>query len=58
MTEAVLIALPAVPVATAGVVLLAPSGRVADRINLGGAVVTAAVAATVVVLALAAAPGV
>jgi hydrogenase-4 component F len=53
-----MIALPAVPVATAAVVLLAPSGPVADRVNLLGAALTAAVATTLVVLALAAAPGV
>jgi hydrogenase-4 component F len=57
-TDALLIAQPAVPAAAAAVVFLAPSGRVADRINLVGAVVTAAIAAALVVLALAAAPGV
>jgi hydrogenase-4 component F len=57
-TDALLIALPAVPVATAGLVLLAPNGPVADRINLCGAAVTAAVATTLVVLAMVAAPGV
>ncbi|MBS1888372.1 MAG: hypothetical protein JSU06_14415 [Actinobacteria bacterium] len=58
MTEALLIAQPAVPVATAALVLLAPSGRAADRINLLGAVLTAAVATALVAIALAAAPGV
>lgn len=57
VTEALLIAQPAVPVAIAGLVLLAPSGRVADRLNLAGAVLTAAIATTLVVLALTAAPG-
>jgi len=53
-----MIAQPAVPMATAGLVLLAPSGRVADRLNLAGAVLTAVIATTLVVVALAAAPGV
>jgi hydrogenase-4 component F len=57
-TEALLIAQPAAPVATAALVFLAPSGRVADRINLAGALLTATIATTLVVLALAAAPGV
>ena len=58
MTEVLVIALPALPALAAGLVLLAPSGRAADRFNLVVAVLTAAVAATLVVLALAAAPGV
>jgi hydrogenase-4 component F len=58
VTEVLVIALPSLPVLAAGLVLLMPSGRAADRFNLVAATLTAAVAATLVILALTAAPGV
>lgn len=58
MTEILVFVLPALPALAAGLVLLLPSGRAADRFNLVVATLTAAVAATLVVLALTAAPGV
>jgi hydrogenase-4 component F len=58
VTEILVFVLPALPALAAGVVLLLPSGRAADRFNLVVATLTAAVAATLVVLALTAAPGV
>ncbi|MBS1879972.1 MAG: hypothetical protein JST31_10690 [Actinobacteria bacterium] len=47
----------AAPVVTAAAALLAPTTRSADRLNLGGALVTAALALAVAVIAIAAAPG-
>jgi hydrogenase-4 component F len=58
VTEVLVIALPAVPTLAAGLVLLAPNGRAADRFNLVVAVLTAVLATTLAVLAVAAAPGV
>ncbi|HEX3736877.1 MAG TPA: proton-conducting transporter membrane subunit [Solirubrobacterales bacterium] len=56
MTEALVIAMPAVPLAAALVVPLAPSARAADRLNVAAAVLTAALALTLATLAIAAAP--
>jgi hydrogenase-4 component F len=58
VTEALVIALPALPALAAGLVLLAPSGRAADRFNLVVAALTSAVAGALVVRALTAAPGI
>ncbi|MFT3863402.1 MAG: proton-conducting transporter membrane subunit [Solirubrobacterales bacterium] len=58
MTEALMIAQPALPALGAAAVLAAPSGRAADRLNLVIAVLTAAIAATLAIIALAASPGV
>jgi hydrogenase-4 component F len=55
--DALAIATPAVPLLAAGLVLLAPSARVADRLNLAAALLTAAPALVLAVIAIAAAPG-
>jgi hydrogenase-4 component F len=56
VTEALLIAMLAVPPGAALVIALAPSAPAADRLNVGAAVLTAALALTLAVLAIAAAP--
>jgi hydrogenase-4 component F len=58
VTEATLaIAMLAAPLGAALVGPLAPSARAADRLNVGAAALTAALALTLAVLAIAAAPG-
>jgi hydrogenase-4 component F len=52
-----MIAMLAVPLATGALVLLAPSARTADRLNLCGALLTAAAALALAAIAIAAAPG-
>jgi hydrogenase-4 component F len=51
------VAMLAVPLATAALVLLAPSARAADRLNLVGSLSTAALAIALAAIAIAAAPG-
>jgi hydrogenase-4 component F len=58
VTEALVIALPALPALAAAAFLLAPGGRFADRLNLAVAVLTAALAAALAAIALAASPGI
>ena len=58
MTEGALaIVMLAAPLGVAALLSLAPSARAADRLNLVGGVLTAALALTLAVIALAAAPG-
>ncbi|MBS1881651.1 MAG: hypothetical protein JSS97_01695 [Actinobacteria bacterium] len=57
MTEALVIATPAVPLGAALVLPLTPSARAADRLNVGAALLTAALALVLAGLAIAAAPG-
>ena len=52
MTEALVIAVPALPVACGLLVQLARTPRMADRINVVGALVTAASAIVLAILAL------
>lgn len=56
MTEAFVIAMLAAPLGAALVAPLAPSARAADRLNVGAALLTAALAVTLAVVAIAAAP--
>jgi hydrogenase-4 component F len=56
VTEALLIAMLAVPLGAALVIALAPSAPAADRLNVGAAVLTAALALILAFLAIAAAP--
>jgi hydrogenase-4 component F len=57
VTEGALaIAMLASPLATGALVLLAPSARAADRLNLGGSLLTAALALALAAIAIAAAP--
>ncbi|HEX8754069.1 MAG TPA: proton-conducting transporter membrane subunit [Solirubrobacterales bacterium] len=54
---ALVVAMLAVPLGAGGLGLLAPSGRVADRLNLAAAGLTAALALALAAIALLAAPG-